>query len=231
MMTKYIEKPENGRRFVIADIHGCNRTLQTLVKDQLKFTKDDQLFFLGDYVSRGPDSLGVLKYLMELQARAYQVFPLRGNHEQMLLEKLQMRERLYDDMVHAGGKSLALQISVEQKKWLRMLPYYYTLDRFYLVHGAINTQAEKPLEDFEYMLWYRETKNPASFLAGKQLIHGHTIHELSEIEEAIRERHDCIPLDNGCYKACGGKQLLGEYGHLCALDLDNWKLYIQENID
>ncbi|EGD57140.1 serine/threonine protein phosphatase [Gordonia neofelifaecis NRRL B-59395] len=43
--------------------------------------------FLGDYIDRGPDSLGVLTLVKELdQAQPGQIIALRGNHEQWFLD-------------------------------------------------------------------------------------------------------------------------------------------------
>jgi predicted MPP superfamily phosphohydrolase len=107
-----IPTPQEGRRFAIGDIHGCNLTLQALVKEQLQLTKQDQLFLLGDYVNRGPDSMGVLNFIMGLQAEGYQVFALRGNHEQMLLDKIGMRDKLSKDTVLMGYTSLARSLAL-----------------------------------------------------------------------------------------------------------------------
>ncbi len=47
-----------GQRWVISDIHGYAQTFQTLVREKIKLTRNDQLFLLGDYIDRGPDSVG-----------------------------------------------------------------------------------------------------------------------------------------------------------------------------
>ena len=145
MQDKYfIPKPTEGRRFVVGDIHGCSITLQTLVQEQLQLTLQDQLFFLGDYINREPDSWGVLNFIMDLQKNGYQVFPLRGNHEQMLISDLKKYE---GDVFLTNYTHEKIPISEAQSVWVQDLPYYYILDRFYLVHGAINTWAYDPLKD------------------------------------------------------------------------------------
>ncbi len=226
----FIPKPIEGRRFVVGDIHGCSLTLQTLVQEQLQLTLQDQLFLLGDYINRGPDSLGVLSFIIDLQKNGYQVFPLRGNHEQMLISELKKHGK---DVFLTNYAREKISVSDEQSIWVETLPYYYILDRFYLVHGAINTWAYDPLKDYNYMLWERETdiEDAEDFLAGKQIIHGHSVHRINEIQEAIDSRAICIPLDNGCYKGVGGKGIDLEQGSLCALDIDKWILYIQPNKD
>lgn len=61
----------------------------------------DTLVFLGDYIDRGPDSLGVVERVLELRAGAWEgpVVTLMGNHEDMLLDHLRDTlggPRLYD---------------------------------------------------------------------------------------------------------------------------------------
>ena len=76
-------------RYVIGDIHGCLDELRYLV-EALPLARGDRLIFLGDYIDRGPDSSGVVSYLMGLREHLYEnklVF-LKGNHEDMLLSFL-----------------------------------------------------------------------------------------------------------------------------------------------
>jgi serine/threonine protein phosphatase 1 len=54
-----------GNQLVIPDVHGCLKTLQTLI-NKIKLTANDQLFLLGDLIDRGPESLGVLQFVAEL---------------------------------------------------------------------------------------------------------------------------------------------------------------------
>ena len=69
-----------ARRWIIPDIHGCAKTVKVLLENMLKVTKHDQLYFLGDYIDRGPDSKGVIDYLMWLQKEEYEVHFIKGNH-------------------------------------------------------------------------------------------------------------------------------------------------------
>lgn len=71
----------------IGDIHGHLEKLVDLM-NQVKPTAADQLVFLGDYIDRGPDSKGVIDYLITLQQQHPQTVFLRGNHDQMLLDAL-----------------------------------------------------------------------------------------------------------------------------------------------
>ncbi len=49
-------------------------------------TKHGQLYFFGDYIDRGPDGKGVIKYMMRLQKEEYNVHLLKGNHKDMCLK-------------------------------------------------------------------------------------------------------------------------------------------------
>lgn len=76
------------RRFAVGDVHGCSKTLRALVEEKICLTADDTLYLLGDYIDRGPDSKGVLDYLLGLWNSNYDIRPLRGNHEQLLLDSV-----------------------------------------------------------------------------------------------------------------------------------------------
>ena len=77
-----------GRVFAIGDIHGCYKTLKTLLFDEIKITKDDELIFLGDLIDRGLKSKKVLKLILRLKRNGFKVSCLMGNHEIMLLKSI-----------------------------------------------------------------------------------------------------------------------------------------------
>jgi len=69
---------EPGRRIlVISDIHGNLVYLRALLS-QVGFCDDDILIIDGDYLEKGPDSLGTIRFLMELVRRG-NTYVINGN--------------------------------------------------------------------------------------------------------------------------------------------------------
>src|SRR5687767_12037072 len=92
------------RTFAIGDIHGCRKALETLVS-AVEPQADDLFVFLGDYVNRGPDSRGVIEFLLRFQEGQRCVF-LRGNHEVMTLDGRKERMKAASLSVVGGRDSL-----------------------------------------------------------------------------------------------------------------------------
>lgn len=68
--------------YAIGDIQGCFHELQDLLALIGFSRKDDQLWFCGDLVNRGPDSMDTLRFIHSLGDRAITVL---GNHDLHLL--------------------------------------------------------------------------------------------------------------------------------------------------
>jgi serine/threonine protein phosphatase 1 len=192
--------------------------------------RKDQIFFLGDYTHRDLRNKEVLDLIQNMIDEGYNIYPLRGNHEQMLLDAelnyqnsrfvlpgIRKPAGIYDESYHLVSK---------YADFLRELPYYYELDSFILVHAGLNTSIEDPFEDTESMIWIDRFDYDTVKLKGKHIIHGHTPIEIDEIIYAISNSSLIIPLDNGINELSSEKK-----GNLLCLDLDKMELTIQKNID
>ncbi len=224
-------------RFVISDIHGCYDTFCALIS-KINLKKEDQLYLLGDYIDRGPHSAKVIDYILELMDNGYQLYPLRGNHEQNML----FAEKEYDfktfvhfvekinksaDLIHEG------RLIDKYRQFFESLPLYYLLPDYILVHAGLNFLIDNPLEDKNALMEIRKFEIPAShpLTANRVVVHGHVPTYFESIEGALRSSSK-IPLDNGCvyskaHKIYDYKRL----GNLLCLDLDRKKLIVQKNIE
>ena len=125
----FVEKTISGRRFAIGDIHGCLKTLECLLIDRIKIKKKDQVFLLGDYINRGPDSFGVIELILKLKGNGYSIYPIRGNHEEMHINS---GEKIFSD---------------EGENLIKELPHYIKTEGYYLVHAGFNYSISNPLND------------------------------------------------------------------------------------
>ncbi len=232
-----------AKTWIIPDIHGCVNTLKQLIENGIQPSKEDELYFLGDYIDRGPDGKGVIDYIMSLQENGYKVDYLIGNHEYYCMnsyEKDQHRwfgkSSIQKEWERYGAKTTLASFGVrhprdiEQKyiDWMKKGKYYIELDNFILVHAGMNFNIQDPFDDTMSMLWVRDFKVDTSKIGGKKIIHGHVPVEHSLIQLFIEsEGYDFIALDNGVYYR---DQKVG-FGNLMALELKNMELVAQPNVD
>ena len=91
--------------FAIGDIHGRSDLLAALIDEaarEPKLRDKRTIVFLGDFVDRGPDSLGAIDLAMAAKARvgADEAIALMGNHETMMRLALDP-ETPWDDAIDA----------------------------------------------------------------------------------------------------------------------------------
>ncbi len=77
------------RDIFIGDVHGCLEELDELL-ERLAPAAGDRLFFVGDLVDRGPDSVGAIRRVRELLEAHPGSAVVMGNHEEKVLR---FRER------------------------------------------------------------------------------------------------------------------------------------------
>lgn len=223
-------------RYAIADIHGCSKTFERLLA-RSGLRKADTLYLLGDYVDRGPDSCGVLTLIMELLEGGFDVRPLRGNHEEMMLCSYKQAHGIDSDWWTDGwlsewGIEVVKSFGVKELrdipnrfwKFLDGLPLTKETDDFIFVHASLDITKSNPVCDTEpnTMLW--DNSWHSGGVNGKTIVSGHVVCTLSKIKSTIDTGH--ILLDNGC---CMPYE--NELGSLVMLNLDTKELLVQPLID
>jgi serine/threonine protein phosphatase 1 len=229
-ITPPVPSGTGGRRLVVPDIHGCRRTFEALL-DRVQLDRSDQLFLLGDYINKGPDSSGVLEHVFALLAQGYAVFTLRGNHEQEMMNHARQgpralrayaQEQHSEDLLDAEGR-----IVERYHAFMRQLPFYFVLDDCFLVHAGFDFEAERPFADLKAMLEIRNFPVDPAAIDNKKIIHGHNPLPLPYILQQLETGQTVIPLDNGCV-------YFGEraaQGNLLCLELDTFALIAQPNVE
>ena len=231
-----------GNRWVVPDIHGCSNTLKSLIENRINLSKSDAIYFLGDYIDRGPDSKGVIDYIMSLQNAGYEIHCLRGNHEDYCLraweadkKRFMFRSNIEKDWRKNGASSTLDSFGVKRPRdidekyinWIKKTEYYIELDDCILVHAGMNFNISNPFEDTSSMMWIRTFKVDPNKVGGKKVIHGHVPVEMSLIDLFVQsEGYNFLALDNGIYY----KNKDG-FGNLLAYNLDTKEIAIQYNID
>jgi predicted MPP superfamily phosphohydrolase len=94
--------------YAIGDIHGQLSTLIRLI-NKLDIKSEDHIIFLGDYIDRGPDSMGVIKYITELKSKC-NVTTLIGNHELLMMDSLELIETAVNKKPMPKNKTSHLSI-------------------------------------------------------------------------------------------------------------------------
>jgi serine/threonine protein phosphatase 1 len=224
------------KRWAIGDIHGCSKTLEALL-EKLPAGTGDELYFLGDYVDRGPDSKGVLDIILQLEKQGISAFCIRGNHDQMMLAAREDEEN-FRRWVRNGGAAALDSFrtenleEIEPKYWefLEGTHFYVETDGFIFVHAGLNFERPDPFSDTDSMLWVRDwwELTDKKWLGDRSILHGHTPVSLKTTNEQLRQlksnRH--LDLDTGCVYP-----QTSFLGNLTALDLDTLELVSQRNVD
>ena len=121
--------------YAIGDVQGCYDPLRRLL-DVIGFDPAaDRLWFAGDLVNRGPDSLSVLRFVKALGPSAAAVL---GNHDLHLVCRAEgispaKRQDTLDGVLAASDRD-------ELVDWLRRLPLIHRADGFVLSHAGILPQ-------------------------------------------------------------------------------------------
>ncbi len=230
---KYVSPIKDGRQLIVGDIHGCSRTLDALLK-KVDLSENDQIFFVGDYINKGPDSKGVLDTLIALKKEYSNVYFLRGNNESYFYKTLKKNEsrvlrlaRRYkvEDLFKYEGIKFFLR--KRYRKFLKSTLHYIESDDFFVVHTLIDFKYEIPFFNTFYILWMRNFKASKKLQNYKQVIHGHKITAIKHIRKAVKNDKYDIPIDNGCVLGNNNR----DYGRLICFDITNRILFEQENVE
>ncbi len=225
--------------YVMAGIHGEFDAYEKMLK-KIKFSKDDDLYVLGNCIDHGPEPIKVLQDMMMRP----NVYPIIGEREYVayrILSKLtkalangesvldnEMMKKLRKWQEDGGETTLEKFQSLDKEERSYILEYLEEFEpydivtvnkkEYILVHaGFDNFAPEKELEDYkiEELIYHTVDYNKAYF-KNKYLVTGHIPTILQQGNPGkiiVKNRH--IGID--CGKVFGGK--------LACICLDTKKVY------
>ena len=121
--------------YAIGDLQGCHASLQALLAKIDFVSAKDRLWFVGDLVNRGPESLACLRFVSSLGDRAVVVL---GNHDLHLLavaegaSKLGKRDTIQPILDAPDGADLL--------DWLRRQKLLHVDGAYLMVHAGLLPQ-------------------------------------------------------------------------------------------
>jgi diadenosine tetraphosphatase ApaH/serine/threonine PP2A family protein phosphatase len=170
--------------YAIGDIHGCYDRLKALMEKVPIDYSRDTLVFIGDYIDRGPHSVEVVDYLIQLKNRVPEAIFLKGNHEDMLDKFLNGADR-FNYLLNGGQQTLDsyllkpiesefFPIPPDHMEFFKSLRLFYETEEFIFVHAGLRPRVALELQKTEDLLWIRGKFVSTKYDFGKRVIFGHT---------------------------------------------------------
>ena len=207
--------------YAIGDIHGqLAEMIQAIEWIEKDGGSEAPIVFLGDYTDRGPDSRGVLDFLIQGRDAGRHWTSLKGNHDRIFEWFLQTPSRadphLFTDLswLHErlGGqntlRSYGLDFSTRRRlsavhdealravpkahrEFLERCPLTFETEDLFFCHAGIRPGVALCDQDEEDLLWIREEFLDFDARHPKLIVHGH-----SPIERACHYGNR-VNLDSG----------------------------------
>jgi serine/threonine protein phosphatase 1 len=192
--------------------------------DAIAPASDDQVYFLGDLIDRGPKSCDVVEFVRQNNHTC-----ILGNHENLLLDAL------LDDGVHppalqawlySGGQATVSSYKsvdhlLEHRDWIRTLPTHLDLGDIWLAHAGVHPDLSVDEQTTQEFCWIRERFHSIAkpYFADKLIITGHTItFTLPGVNPGeIAQGRGWLDIDTGAYHP--------KSGWLTAVDVDQQRVY------
>jgi serine/threonine protein phosphatase 1 len=203
----------SGRTIAIGDVHGCSAALEALL-DAVRPDADDTVIALGDYIDRGPDSKGVIEQFLALAGRC-QLVPLKGNHEEMILQGL-YNEPTRRCWLGCGGEEMLASYgwatdAPPWRRWDEAIPrehwaflarcrnYHETATHLF-VHAGCDPNLPMDQQPVEALRWQFTDAKVRPHRSGKTIVCGHT----PQRSGVILDLGFLVCIDTNCH---GGKWL------------------------
>ena len=205
----YFCTPGEVRLIVYGDIHGCLNELKNL-REKIKPGNNDIEVCVGDIITKGYDSIGVLEYLMENNIKS-----VLGNHEDKILRYLEHEKSKKKNpmTLDEDEKRIVKNLKKRHLNYLKSLPVFFRHGDITIVHGGLENRGKLDnlsKHEIQKVLRLRYVDDNGDFLAkGKEkknysfwadvydgnegfIVHGHRWNKTVTIHP------QAIGIDTGC---------------------------------
>ena len=149
-----------GRLFAASDIHGHGRLLLTLLEQAGYEPGRDRLYLLGDYVNKGPDSIGTLETVRHLCRQG--AVALQGNNDRAWLQAV------------PAGQAPDSASALRCQRFIASLPLWAQSDGYLFVHAGIRPGVPLYLQTAEDLTEIRTLFYDSPPPRGMHVVFGHT---------------------------------------------------------
>jgi len=176
-----------GSTYVVSDVHGHLDDLRVALADAglvdggRWIGGDAGLWLLGDMVDRGPDGIGVIRLMRDLQEQAPdRVRVLLGNHELLMLGQRLFPGSRFTEVwaINGGLEADQAALTDDEVAWLRALPVMARSGTYLLVHS----------DTTEYLAWGDDVDAVNASIAG--VLAGDNVDEHFDVFAALTSRYD-----------------------------------------
>lgn len=212
------------RYYAIGDVHGQMDLLNGAIK-YIRKNKGKKVIFIGDYIDRGPDSMGVLDFVMN-PPKDMEFICLKGNHEDMMVDTY-FRYNVFSYYCSIFKTKTLGRLPHSVMSWMRDLKIFHFEDDNVFAHAYYDPKELPENQSSNDVLWRR-------FIMGEDfdshdlfLNHGHTPFKNGPESMPNRFNLDCSAKDGK--QLCVGiydKNVKGPVGY-CMIYADG---SIKENI-
>jgi len=163
------------RTYVISDLHGRLDLLEYALA-QIEARPVGRVIFTGDYIDRGPDSAGVVYRIMAGPKNGWLWTPIRGNHEDMLLQ-CRDGDQIGWWMANGGMETLKSYggfIPNDHVQWMDRLPRLTWDEHRVYTHAGVSEDFDLDSQPEAITQWFRYPKGANVGWRGMHVVHGHT---------------------------------------------------------
>lgn len=218
--------PDATLIYAIGDLHGrldllddMHRRIEADASRRVSPRK--RLVYLGDYVSRGTDSPGVVERVLEWLPEGFERVTLKGNHEDLLLRfidgEIGAGRHWFDygglDTLAAYGVAIANHLARDDASvaelrerlvaalppshlaFFRALGVRHRTGDYCFVHGGIRPGIALDQQSDHDCMWIRRSFLDSEVEHGAIIVHGHSISAAPVV------RHNRIGIDTGAYRS------------------------------